>query len=248
MVGLDDAADRSLFDLGDLAAEGICLVLGAEGAGLSRLVRERCDAVVSIPMLGRISSLNVSAAAAPWRPTRSPATAADRSPRRPTVCRNQFRPRHEKRAPNVAQCMELADALDFARANRHGVLVTQRRDGRPQLSNVMYHVDDDGSLPHLDHASRAKYHNLRRDPWAAMHVTQTDFYAYVVIEGEVELSEPAADADDATVEELVGTTSSLVGQHEDWDKFRRAMVDERRVIARLRPGRAYGMVQLPGGR
>lgn len=64
VVGLDDAADRSLFDLGDLAVEGICLVLGAEGAGLSRLVRERCDLVVSIPMRGRVSSLNVSAAAA----------------------------------------------------------------------------------------------------------------------------------------------------------------------------------------
>jgi len=64
IVGLDDAADRSIFELGELAAEGICLVLGAEGAGLSRLVRERCDLVVSIPMRGRISSLNVSAAAA----------------------------------------------------------------------------------------------------------------------------------------------------------------------------------------
>jgi 23S rRNA (guanosine2251-2'-O)-methyltransferase len=64
VVGLDDAADRTLFDLGDLATEGICLVFGAEGAGLSRLVRERCDDVVSIPMHGRISSLNVSAAAA----------------------------------------------------------------------------------------------------------------------------------------------------------------------------------------
>lgn len=64
VVGLDDAADRSLFDLGDLAADAICLVLGAEGAGLSRLVRERCDLVVSIPMQGRLSSLNVSAAAA----------------------------------------------------------------------------------------------------------------------------------------------------------------------------------------
>lgn len=64
VVGLDDAADRSLFELGDLASEGICLVLGAEGAGLSRLVRERCDMIVSIPMLGRLSSLNVSAAAA----------------------------------------------------------------------------------------------------------------------------------------------------------------------------------------
>jgi 23S rRNA (guanosine2251-2'-O)-methyltransferase len=64
IVGLDDAADRSLFDLGDLATEGVCLVLGAEGAGLSRLVRERCDVLVGIPMLGRLHSLNVSAAAA----------------------------------------------------------------------------------------------------------------------------------------------------------------------------------------
>jgi 23S rRNA (guanosine2251-2'-O)-methyltransferase len=64
VVGLDDAADRSLFDLGELAAEAVCLVLGAEGAGLSRLVRERCDMIVSIPMRGRLGSLNVSAAAA----------------------------------------------------------------------------------------------------------------------------------------------------------------------------------------
>ncbi|MDO8391476.1 MAG: 23S rRNA (guanosine(2251)-2'-O)-methyltransferase RlmB [Actinomycetota bacterium] len=63
IVGLDDAADRNLFELGDLAADAICLVLGAEGNGLSRLVRERCDMIVSIPMRGRLSSLNVSAAA-----------------------------------------------------------------------------------------------------------------------------------------------------------------------------------------
>jgi 23S rRNA (guanosine2251-2'-O)-methyltransferase len=64
VIGLDDAADRSLFDIGELATDGVCLVLGAEGAGLSRLVRERCDLVVSIPMHGRIDSLNVAAAAA----------------------------------------------------------------------------------------------------------------------------------------------------------------------------------------
>lgn len=64
LVGLDDGADRTLFELGDLAREGICLVMGAEGSGLSRLVRERCDVIVGIPMHGRLSSLNVAAAAA----------------------------------------------------------------------------------------------------------------------------------------------------------------------------------------
>ena len=64
VVGLDDSSRETLFDIGRLANEGICLVLGAEGAGLSRLVKERCDSVVNIPMLGQVTSLNVSAAAA----------------------------------------------------------------------------------------------------------------------------------------------------------------------------------------
>jgi 23S rRNA (guanosine2251-2'-O)-methyltransferase len=39
------------------------VILGGEGAGLSRLLRERCDALVAIPSRGRIDSLNVSVAA-----------------------------------------------------------------------------------------------------------------------------------------------------------------------------------------
>ncbi len=63
VVGLDGAAATSLYDVA--GADGpVCLVLGAEGRGLSRLVRERCDEVVAIPMRGRLGSLNVSAAAA----------------------------------------------------------------------------------------------------------------------------------------------------------------------------------------
>ena len=64
IVGLDDAAEKSIFDIGEFAKESICLVLGAEGAGMSRLARERCDLLVNIPMLGSLSSLNVSVAAA----------------------------------------------------------------------------------------------------------------------------------------------------------------------------------------
>ena len=63
VVGLDGAARTSLYDMA--GADGpVCLVLGAEGRGLSRLVRERCDEVVAIPLLGHLASLNVSAAAA----------------------------------------------------------------------------------------------------------------------------------------------------------------------------------------
>ncbi|MBT5138629.1 MAG: 23S rRNA (guanosine(2251)-2'-O)-methyltransferase RlmB [Acidimicrobiaceae bacterium] len=62
-VGLDAGGDRSIFDL-PMADEPVALVLGAEGPGLSRLVRERCDTVASIPMLGVLGSLNVSNAAA----------------------------------------------------------------------------------------------------------------------------------------------------------------------------------------
>lgn len=63
VVGLDEAGRRSVFEL-HLADEPLCLVLGAEGAGLSRLARERCDDLVAIPMQGAVASLNVSAAAA----------------------------------------------------------------------------------------------------------------------------------------------------------------------------------------
>jgi len=62
-VGLDGSGDRELMDL-DLAEQPVVVVLGAEGSGLSRLARARCDLVVRIPMLGQVESLNVAAAAA----------------------------------------------------------------------------------------------------------------------------------------------------------------------------------------
>lgn len=61
-IGLDADGERSLFGL-DLLAEPCALVLGAEGSGLGRLVRDRVDIVVSIPLHGPVESLNASVAA-----------------------------------------------------------------------------------------------------------------------------------------------------------------------------------------
>jgi PPOX class probable F420-dependent enzyme len=138
--------------------------------------------------------------------------------------------------------MELSRAIDFARVNPHSVLVTVRGNGRPQMSNILHHVHDDGSIRISITADRAKYKNLAREPWAALHITQPDFWAYAVLEGDVELTPIATRTDDATVDELVEYYKVAVGEHENWDEYRASMVADRRVIVRFRPNRAYGML------
>ena len=62
VFGADAGGDTSLYQTNFVGATAI--VIGSEGSGLSRLVREKCDGIVSIPMKGRVNSLNASAAAA----------------------------------------------------------------------------------------------------------------------------------------------------------------------------------------
>lgn len=139
--------------------------------------------------------------------------------------------------------MEIDQALNAVRANSHAVLTTLRRDGRPQLSNVLAAVGDDGVVRVSTTADRAKHANLRRTPWAAVLVDGENFWSYAVLEGDVTLSEPAAAPDDPTVEELVELYRALAGEHDDWDDYREAMVRERRVVVRLHPTHAYGSLR-----
>lgn len=139
--------------------------------------------------------------------------------------------------------MELSQALDAARATRHSVLVALKRDGRPQLSNVVHAVDDDGVIRISITATRAKYHNLKRTPWAALHVDGSDVWSYAVLECDAELTPEAASPNDATVDELAELYRSISGEHSSWDEYRAAMVADRRVVLRLTPTYAYGMLR-----
>jgi 23S rRNA (guanosine2251-2'-O)-methyltransferase len=62
VVGLDAKGELDVSDL-DLAADGVCVVVGSEDKGLSRLVSESCDLLVRIPMADETESLNASVAA-----------------------------------------------------------------------------------------------------------------------------------------------------------------------------------------
>ena len=122
-----------------------------------------------------------------------------------------------------------------------GVLVTLKRDGRPQLSNVGYLYDAADRVVLIsvrDHL--AKTRNLRRDPRASFYVTTSNLGAYVVGEGEAELGPVAAETHDNTVDELVEHYRSLQGEHADWEEFRAAMVSEGRLLIRLRLTHASG--------
>lgn len=122
-----------------------------------------------------------------------------------------------------------------------GVLVTLKRDGRPQASNVVFAYDAGRRILRVSTtADRAKSRNLSRDPRAAFHVTRPDGWAWAVAEGDAEVTPPAREPGDATVEELVEVYRAIGGEHPDWDEYRAAMVAERRQVVRLPVRHVYG--------
>jgi PPOX class probable F420-dependent enzyme len=121
-----------------------------------------------------------------------------------------------------------------------GVLVTIKRDGRPQLSNVTYLYDGERIRVSLTDG-RAKTKNLRRDPRASLYVNGPGGRSYVVVEGKAELTPVAADVDDDTVEQLVAYYRDAAGEHPDWDEYRRVMVEDKRLLFTMTIDHSYGM-------
>jgi PPOX class probable F420-dependent enzyme len=139
--------------------------------------------------------------------------------------------------------MDLGTAIAFAQQQRRCVLITLKRVGRAQSSNVLHVVNGEGMFLVSLTDDLAKTRNLRRDPRVSLHVSSADFWSYVVLEGEAELTPVAEDPGDATVDALVDYYRKGAGEHPDWDEYRQAMVTERRLLLRVRPSYAYGLIR-----
>ncbi|MDZ7733646.1 MAG: PPOX class F420-dependent oxidoreductase [Acidimicrobiia bacterium] len=138
--------------------------------------------------------------------------------------------------------MNLADAISWARERRTAVLITLRSDGRAQSSDVVYALDGDTFLVSVTD-DRAKTRNMRRDPRVVLHVTEPSSWSYVSLDGTAELSPVTTRPDDATSDALCAHYEAVAGgPHPDWDEYRAAMIDERRLLVRITPTSAVGQV------
>lgn len=139
--------------------------------------------------------------------------------------------------------MDLRTALDWAATRRDGVLITLRADGRAQSSDITYLVDD-GAFVISVTDDRAKTRNMRRDPRVVLHLTDPATFSYCSFDAVAELSPVATAPDDATCDRLVAYYRGVRGEeHPDWADYRRAMVADRRLVARVVPTGVVGQVR-----
>jgi PPOX class probable F420-dependent enzyme len=133
--------------------------------------------------------------------------------------------------PEIAtnRTVDRSDMEDFVRPRHHGVLLTTRRDGRPQSSLVTMGLDTDGRIVVSTYPERAKVHNIRRDPAVSVVVLSDDFGGeWVQVDGAAQVIDlPGA------VEPLVEYFRVISGEHPDWDEYREAMVRQGKCLIRV---------------
>jgi PPOX class probable F420-dependent enzyme len=125
--------------------------------------------------------------------------------------------------------MDPDDARAFVAGNHRAVLITRRSGGGLQTSPVLVGVDGEGKLVVSTRETAYKTRNLRRDPTAVLCVVNDEFFGrWLRIEGTAQVvSLPAA------MDGLVDYYRGISGEHPDWDGYRRAMEQQRRVLLRI---------------
>ncbi len=130
--------------------------------------------------------------------------------------------------------MNLDRAEEFIRTHSQAVMATIRRDGRPQLSNVLA-VYDEGKLVVSLTETRAKYHNLVRDPRVTLLLLGDSFWEYLSVEGTVNFTH----LPDALPLLRRYYERGAGKPHPNWEEYDDAMRNERRVLATVTVERMY---------
>jgi PPOX class probable F420-dependent enzyme len=121
------------------------------------------------------------------------------------------------------------ELLAFLRPRHHAILMTTRRDGRPQASPNTCGVDAEGRIVISTYPERAKAANIRRDPRVSVCVLSDDFNGpWVQVDGIAEVIDPPD-----SVEPLVEYFRVISGEHPDWDEYRQAMRDQGKSLVRV---------------
>jgi PPOX class probable F420-dependent enzyme len=143
----------------------------------------------------------------------------------------------QRPAPRLLSDAALSDLLG---AQQFGTLATVKRSGHPHLTTMLYSWDAESRTVRFSTtAYRVKVKHLRREPRAALHVQGADVWSFAVAEGEAEISEVTAVPGDSVGRELLAMIPAGA-EPEDEDAFLRQLVDERRVVIRLKVDRLYG--------
>ncbi|WP_067501638.1 PPOX class F420-dependent oxidoreductase [Actinoplanes sp. TFC3] len=121
------------------------------------------------------------------------------------------------------------ELLDFVRPRHHAILMTSRRDGRPQSSPNTCGVDGQGRIVISTYPERAKVANIRRDPRVSVCVLSQEFGgAWVQVDGVAEVLDlPEA------LEPLVEYFRVISGEHPNWDEYRQAMREQGKSLIRV---------------
>lgn len=136
--------------------------------------------------------------------------------------------------------MDIDTALGWASTRTVGTLITIRSDGRPQSSDVAYRIDAGTIVVSLTE-TRAKTRNIAADARVVFHVSNPATMSYVSFDAIAELSPTTRLPDDATSDALVAYYEAVAGKpHPDWDEYRQAMIQERRLLATISPSSAVG--------
>ena len=122
-----------------------------------------------------------------------------------------------------------AELEDFIRPRHHAILMTTRRDGRPQSSPNTCGLDTEGRIVISTYPERAKAMNARRNAQVSVCVLSDDFGgAWVQVDGTAEV----IDLPDS-IEPLVEYFRVISGEHPDWDEYRQAMRDQGKSLIRV---------------